>query len=294
MMARAGPALADQGGNLVRPVLRIAILAALALASRVFLYQAYSQADGVPVKKGPGSPQLLKTDSTVGLELWQTALGQLWIPKPGYYVIKHLEWEGTIEKVYHHPVVHVRRGDVVVDCGAHIGGFTRLALQAGARLVVAIEPEPANLRAFRRNLEPELKSARVILIPKGVWETTGKLSLHISNTGDSHSIIFAQKGPGDEVIEVTTLDALAKELGLDRIDFIKMDIEGSETKALRGARQVLERWKPRMAVSSYHVKGDPAALCALVWSMRSDYMVATKDLIQAPHGATVPKVLFFY
>ncbi len=292
-MTRHGPALADQGGRLTHPLFRASMLAALALALGTLMASAYFQADAGAAKAGAGSPRMLKTDDAAGLELWQTGLGQLWIPKPGYYVIKHLDWESTVEKVYDHPLVHVRRDDVVIDCGAHIGGFTRIALQAGARLVVAIEPEAANLRAFRRNFEQELKTARVLLIPKGVWETTGKLPLHISKTGDSHSIIFAQKGPGDEEIEVTTLDDLAGELKLQKVDFIKMDIEGSEANALRGARQVIQRWKPRMAISSYHVKGDPAAMCTLVWSIRSDYLVDTKDLIQAPHGSTVPKVLFF-
>jgi len=293
-MARYEPVSTDRGGNLAYPVIRVVFLTALVVAFGAFIAPAYFQADTGASRAGAGSPRLLKTDAAAGLELWQTALGQLWIPQPGYYVIKHLDWESTVEKVYDHPLVHVRHDDVVIDCGAHIGGFTRIALQAGARLVVAIEPETANLRAFRRNFEQELKSARVLLIPKGVWETTGKLSLHISKTGDSHSVIFAQKGPGDEEIEVTTLDALAGELKLDRVDFIKMDIEGSEANALRGARQVIQRWKPRMAISSYHLKGDPATLSALVWSTRSDYLVDTKDLIQAPHGSTVPKVLFFH
>lgn len=279
---------------MAHPAYRTTIVTALVAALGTLMALAYFQADTGATRADHGAPRLLKTDAPAGLELWQTGLGQLWIPQPGYYVINHLNWESTVERVYDHPLVHVRRDDVVIDCGAHIGGFTRIALQAGARLVVAIEPETANLSAFRRNFEQELKSARVLLIPKGVWETTGKLPLHISKTGDSHSVIFAQKGPGDDEIEVTTLDALAGELKLDKVDFIKMDIEGSETNALRGARQVIQRWKPRMAISSYHVKGDPAALCALVWSTRSDYLVDTKDLIQAPHGSTVPKVLFFH
>ena len=275
-------------------VFRTAILLGFISVTQTHPALVYSQPAATPVKAVQGPLKLIKTDADAGLELWQTALGQLWIPQPGYYVIKHLEWEETVEKVYDHPLVHVHSDDVVIDCGAHIGGFTRVALQAGARLVVAIEPEEANLRAFRRNLERELKSSRVILISKGVWETAGKLPLHLSTTGDSHSIIFAQKGPGDAEIEVTTLDVLAGELGLEKVDFIKMDIEGSEANALRGARHVLERWKPRLALSGYHVKGDPATLCALVWGTRSDYLVTTKDLIKAPHGATVPKVLFFY
>ncbi len=279
---------------MAHPAYRTTILTALVAALGTLMASAYFQADPGATKLDHGSARLLKTDEAAGLELWQTGLGQLWIPRPGYYVINHLNWESTVEKVYDHPLVHVRRDDVVIDCGAHIGGFTRSALQAGARLVVAVEPEAANLRAFRRNFEPELRNARVLLVPKGVWETTGKLPLHVSNTGDSHSIIFAQKGPGDEEIEVTTLDALAGELKLDKVDFIKMDIEGSEANALRGAMRVIQKWKPRLAISSYHLKGDPAALCALVWSLRSDYLVDTKDLIQAPHGSTVPKVLFFH
>src|SRR5688572_4615236 len=66
-------------------------------------------------------PVLLKDDLATGLELWQTALGQLWIPRPGKDVIRHLAWEQVTLKVYHHPNVHVRPGDVVIDCGAHIG-----------------------------------------------------------------------------------------------------------------------------------------------------------------------------
>ena len=103
---------------------------------------------------------LLKEDAAAGLELWQTALGPLWIPRPGKDVMKHLEWEQTVQNVYHHPDAHVRPGDVVIDCGAHIGGFTRVAIRAGARLVVAIEPEKANLLAFERNLAQELSAEK--------------------------------------------------------------------------------------------------------------------------------------
>jgi FkbM family methyltransferase len=244
----------------------------------------------------PGQRQLalIREDAEAGLELWQTTLGPMWIPKPGYYVIHHLEWEGTVEKVYDHPLVHVRRGDVVVDCGAHIGFFTRLALRAGARTVVAVEPERANLSAFRRNLEAELKSGQVKLVEKGLWDSNGKLSLHLSRVGDSHSVVVATNGPGDAVIEAVTLDTLARSLSLPRVDFIKMDIEGAERNALRGARRILGRWKPRLAISSYHLGGDPAAICGIVWEARSDYLVAAKDIIDAPHGPKVPKVLFFY
>jgi FkbM family methyltransferase len=239
-------------------------------------------------------PVLLKEDPATRLELWQTALGQLWIPRPGKDVIKHLEWEQSVQKVYYHQDAHVRPGDVVIDCGAHIGGFTRVALRAGARMVVAIEPESANLIGFEKNLAQELKAGQVKLIRMGVWDTSGRLSLHLSRVGDSHSLVTDHRDKGDQTVEVTTLDALSENLKLAQIDFVKMDIEGAEQRALRGATQLLKRWHPRLAISSYHLKGDPAAISGIVWEAFPGYRVASKDLFKAPGRDAVPKVLFFY
>jgi FkbM family methyltransferase len=160
--------------------------------------------------------------------------------------------------------------------------------------VVAIEPEQANLVAFRRNFEAELKAGKVKLIEKGVWDKSGRLALHVSKTGDSHSVVLPQNGQRDESIEVTTIDDLANHLKLTRVDYIKMDIEGAERNALRGAHDVLRRFKPRLAISSYHLKGDPGAIATLVWESRVDYLVDSKDFVEGPEGSTVPKVLFFH
>ncbi len=248
-----------------------------------------------PAGGGPAAypAKMIREDAAAGLELWQTMLGDLWIPSPGVWVIKHLQWEQAIEKVYYQTEVHVRRGDVVIDCGAHIGGFTRTALGLGASLVVAIEPEPANIRAFRKNLAQELADGRVRLVDKGIFDKPGKLVLHLSESGDAHSVVEQRKGPGSVEIEVVTLDSLVDSLKLQRVDFVKMDIEGAETGALRGARRLLKRFKPRLALSAYHEKGDPAAIAALVWESRPDYLVESKDLVKGPGGSPVPKVLFF-
>jgi FkbM family methyltransferase len=238
--------------------------------------------------------RLIREDRKAGLELWDTLLGRLWIPSPGTAVIKHLEWEQAVQKVYDYPSAHVSRGDIVIDCGAHIGGFTRMALRAGARLVVAIEPEKANIIAFRRNFAGEIKSGNVILIEKGIWNKVGSLSLHLSNTGDSHSVAINQNAGKDQTIEVTTIDFLMTSLKIARVDFIKMDIEGAELNALQGSRQIMKRWRPRLAVSSYHKKGDPSAICALIWEAQPNYLVGSKNLQPESKSTGVPKVLFFY
>ena len=261
------------------------------------LCQAFPQS--VPPAPPPKMPddkpaKLLQEDAAHGLELWDTLIGQLWIPKPGFYVINHLQWEQAIQKVYDHPRVHVQPGDVLLDCGAHIGGFTRVALRAGARLVIAIEPEQANILALKKNFEAELKAGKVRIVEKGVWDKAGRLPLHVSNTGDSHSVVVPQNGKRDETIEVTTIDHLASMLKLSHVDFIKMDIEGAERNALRGAHDVLHRLKPRLAISSYHLKGDPGAIASLIWEYHPDYLIDSKDCVEGPEGTTVPKVLFFH
>ncbi len=240
------------------------------------------------------SARLVQTDAAAGLELWETKLGRFWVPKPGEWVIPHLELEQTEEKVYDVREAHVQAGDIVLDCGAHIGFFTRVALRAGARLVIAVEPDIANIAAFKRNFAQELRSGTVRLVPKGVWSGTARLTLQLSTkSNDSHSLYFNKETGAKEQIDVTSVDAIVRDLHLERIDFIKMDIEGAETHALQGALTTLKRWRPRLAISAYHLKDDPANIAKAVWDCRPDYRITSKDVVNSTQGI-VPKVLFFF
>src|SRR5689334_25347188 len=80
--------------------------------------------------------------------------------------------------VNYNPNEQVHEGDVVLDCGAHVGVFTHFALQRGASKVVAIEPDPVNLECLRRNLKKEIEAGKVVLYPKGVWSSDTTLVLH--------------------------------------------------------------------------------------------------------------------
>lgn len=53
-------------------------------------------------------------------------------------------------------------------------------------------------------------------------------------------------------VETLTIDDLLRNNGLERIDFIKMDIEGAELEALKGAETVIRRFRPKLAISIYH------------------------------------------
>ena len=82
------------------------------------------------------------------------------------------------------------------------------------------------------------------------------------------------------------------ELRLAKVDFIKMDIEGAERKAIMGARNTIAKFRPRMALCIYHVKGDETMVPKLVHDAVPDYKV-TKTCLCAPDRVQ-PEVAFFY
>ena len=60
----------------------------------------------------------------------------------------------------------------MLDGGANVGVYTRKALDAGAKQVVAIEPGPENIACLRKTFGQEISEGRVIVYPKGVWTRT--------------------------------------------------------------------------------------------------------------------------
>ena len=145
-----------------------------------------------------------------------------------------------------HPEVGVRPGDVVIE-GGGAWGDTALYLAHGAGpqgRVRTFEFDPANLELMRANLalNPELADS-VAVDERALWHTTGERLFSVPFGPATH---IADAGE----VEVTSV--AIDDLGLERVDFIKLDIEGAELAALTGARETLRRDRPRLAVSIYH------------------------------------------
>ena len=148
----------------------------------------------------------------------------------------------------------IGRGDVVVDSGSHLGVFTRIAVLRGASRVVAFEPQPDFVTCFRRTFAKEIASGQVTMVAKAVWEKAGTLAFDGAGLGfhavDPQRSVSTTTG---RLMPVTTIDDTVQALGLERVDFIKMDIEGAERQALRGARRTIARWKPSLSICAYDV-----------------------------------------
>ncbi len=151
--------------------------------------------------------------------------------------------------VHHEPVTRVwfdvAPGDVVVDVGAHIGLYTLLAAASGAR-VFALEPDPANRALLEANLRMNgWRDAHVF--PVAASDRVGSASLRCAdgiNRGTS-SLAAVQPETSSsspcEIVPTETLDRLLAPFQLDRIDWLKVDVEGHEAAVLAGACEVLSR-----------------------------------------------------
>jgi FkbM family methyltransferase len=147
---------------------------------------------------------------------------------------------------------HVRRfladslkpGQVVIDVGANVGCLSFQAAQlVGERgRVIAIEPNPDNLQLLYAGILVN-DWANVRVVPCAAWDAPGIMSLK-GGTSNTYLVLAAPLDEGRAYTQLVRLDeALA---AVDRVDLIKMDIEGHEPRALRGARGLIKRHRPTL------------------------------------------------
>ena len=156
-----------------------------------------------------------------------------------------------VQQYRYDSIVEPKLGDVVFDIGAYVGDtalwFSKAVGSHGK--VYAFEPEPRNFAKLKANLERN-KVTNVIPLQLAVSETEGQMQV-ASGAGSS---VITQTGTGTSV-KVTTIDKFVEANKLPRVDFIKMDVEGYESKVLEGAHETIKTFKPSLALCAYH-RGD--------------------------------------
>ncbi len=235
--------------------------------------------------------RLLKEES--GLELWSTPEGEFWIPKGNRYVLPFNLAEME-KRIYFQGDHVIRPGDIVLDCGASDGDFTRVALAAGAAKVIAIEISPSSAECIRRNTAAEIAAGRVVVYPKGVWDKDDHLTLNVDDTNfAANSVVFRSDSVKPSIeVPLTTIDKIVAELNLPKVDFIKMDIEGAEVKAIHGARDTIAKFKPRMSITAEHHPDDERTIPEAVRQIRSDYNVTCGQCLE--HNNRIQADILFF
>jgi len=187
---------------------------------------------------------------------------------------------------YEYGQCKIHAGDVVVDAGASEGFFTRFALERGARVIV-VEPSRVWVSALERTFAAEISTGQVLIERACLEDQQGEAEFNI----DPQIGWVLNNQPGScEVVPLQTIDALVEKLGYEKCDFIKMDIEGAERRAVAGARETLRRFRPRLAVAVYHEPAGYLDIRSDLHRLRAGYHVTSKGL-QSRYRYKVPVVL---
>ncbi|MDE7244473.1 MAG: FkbM family methyltransferase [Oscillospiraceae bacterium] len=157
------------------------------------------------------------------------------------------------------------QGEFFVDAGALDGtntrNFFRHCKQGHSYI---FEPNPEQLPVIRKKLEEY--GDRIELFPFAVYDQN--TALHFNNSDDKSLAKVTETG--NVVVEARTLDEALKDR---RVTFIKMDIEGSELAALRGAQKIIKEQRPRLAVCVYHKPEDIWEIPGLLLQYHPDYQL---------------------
>ncbi|OBZ07886.1 hypothetical protein A8L34_24975 [Bacillus sp. FJAT-27264] len=141
-------------------------------------------------------------------------------------------------------LISLSNDEVFVDCGAYTGDTAEEFIkqtEGNFKKIYSFEPEESKHKHY---LEKFSDDSRVELLPYGVWKENDTLKF---NALDNVCSSFEESG--DIEIKVVSID---DSLELSPVTFMKMDIEGSELEALRGAEETIRKYKPKLAICIYH------------------------------------------
>lgn len=164
---------------------------------------------------------------------------------------RHAFWLGSYEIAVQRRIEQeMKPYGVFYDIGANVGFYSLFAATLiGSGKVFAFEPVPANVAYLWEHLKLN-GITNVFPLELAVCDQTGKLSFAVEDSGSMGHL----HSDGALEVETTTLDALIQEERIPPPAYVKMDIEGAELKALRGARICFTRYQPKLFLSTHGEK----------------------------------------
>ncbi|MEZ4915723.1 MAG: FkbM family methyltransferase [Chitinophagales bacterium] len=177
-----------------------------------------------------------------------------------YYLMGVTTTFGIEQYKYKPQNISVNKNDVVLDCGG-CWGDTALYFSSIADnvKVYSFEFIHENIKLFEKNLTLN-KGCDITIVQQPLWEDSNTY-FKIVNNGPASTISIDNS---KDSIQSICIDDFVKNADLQKIDYIKMDIEGAEEKALKGAIETIIKYKPTLAISVYHKDDDFEKLTKLI------------------------------
>ena len=142
-------------------------------------------------------------------------------------------------------IINLSDRERFVDIGAFNGDTVKEIIRrthATFDYIFSFEVDLANFNALRENIKHIPNENKIKVFNLGIWDTECDMRHSIAN-------LDSTVGEGEGLGHVVPLDEILKN---ERVTFIKMDVEGAEPNALRGARNIIKAQKPKLAICVYH------------------------------------------
>lgn len=148
------------------------------------------------------------------------------------------------------------KDDVILELGAYVGyyaiGVSELLSDQGR--VIAVEASPDNFRILQKNIN-ENGIDKIIPLHKAIWNQKTQLDFYLTEH-QKNSIDKGIVGDKKSVkVSADTVDNIVRELDIDKIDFVRIQLNGAEYEALHGMRNVLKK-KPKLLIAVPYINDE--------------------------------------
>lgn len=170
-------------------------------------------------------------------------------------------------------VIGAQPGDVVIDGGACWGDATLFFADKVKEngKVLSFEFIPDNLNVFNRNMQLNPCFTNTVkMIEQPLWSESN-IKTYYRNIGPGSNVSVQEFDGYNGVVNSITIDDVVSQEELTSVDLIKMDIEGAEQHALKGAEKTLKRFAPKLAIAIYHNINDFANIIHKINDMALGY-----------------------
>ncbi|GAA4244653.1 FkbM family methyltransferase [Winogradskyella damuponensis] len=172
----------------------------------------------------------------------------------------------------------VKEGDIVLDAGANVGFLSLLFVNKIGKKghVYAFEPDKINIGMMQDNFELNKFDGHYTICEELLWNEETYVDFSESGNVASSAIWFSDDS---KIVKkkAITIDSWMNSAEIKKLDFIKMDIEGAEIQAMEGCVETLLKYKPNLAIASYHfVNGEATYLWLESFFDKLGYPYVTK------------------
>ncbi|MEI8248959.1 MAG: FkbM family methyltransferase [Candidatus Taylorbacteria bacterium] len=172
------------------------------------------------------------------------------------------------------------KGDYVIDAGANVGMFSIIADDkvGNTGKVFAFEPLKEISDILKENLEKNnCKNTYIENLILGEKNADIKFYYNLEKNYNASSKLFHTEDDKNVSLRQITLDEFVKERNIQRIDFIKADIEGAERDLLNGAKEVIRKFRPKISIRTYHLPDDPQILEDIIKKLVPEYNIVQSN-----------------